>query len=431
MSSEVAIRVEGLGKQYRLGYRQPFRTLRDALTEKVRRSGEQADTQILWALKDVSFEVQKGQALGVIGHNGAGKTTLLKILSRITDPTVGKAVMHGRTGSLLEVGTGFHPELTGRENIFMNGAILGMHKQEIRDKLDQIIDFSGIEQFIDTPVKRYSTGMYVRLAFAVAAHLDTDILFVDEVLSVGDLGFQRRCLGKMQEQTSTEGRTVLFVSHNLGAVKLLTDQCLWMDHGHLKMIGPTEEVFRAYVASHRAGIGSGIVDLSDMSVGRSRDFPHDLTFESLGFRAKDGSFSDTQLEGEPFDIVLTLRANRPVRDVSLTIVTRVYTAEGQLLFPTALGPVDVDLDPGLYETGFRIDPNPLGVAPYNVEIYMFTGSERQGDQGQDLLRNAGTFYIEANPYPREERYVRNERHGLISLDLPWEPIAPARMAEPA
>jgi hypothetical protein len=198
------------------------------------------------------------------------------------------------------------------------------------------------------------------------------------------------------------------------------------------MIGPTEEVFRAYVASHRAGTGNGIIDLSDLSVGRSRtDFPYDLSFESMGFRAKDGSFSETQLEGEPFDIVLTLRANRPVRDLSLTIVTRIYTAEGQLLFPTALGPVDVDLEPGVYETGFRIDPNPLGVAPYNVEIYMFTGSERQGDQGQDLLRNAGTFYVEGNPFPQEERYVRTERQGLISLDLPWEPLAPARTAEPA
>jgi lipopolysaccharide transport system ATP-binding protein len=427
MSSEIAISVQELGKRYRLGYRQPFRTLRDALTERLRGgAGPQVDAQTLWALRDVSFDVPKGQALGIIGHNGAGKTTLLKILSRITDPTLGQAVMHGRTGSLLEVGTGFHPELTGRENIFMNGAILGMRRKEIEAKLDDIIEFSGVEQFIETPVKRYSTGMYVRLAFAVAAHLDTDILFVDEVLSVGDLGFQRRCLGKMQEQTSSEGRTVLFVSHNLGAIKLLTDQCLWMDHGQLKMHGPTDEVFRAYVASHRAASGGGVVDLSDVTQNRSRpDFPAEVTFESVGFRNAQGSYTDTQLEGEPFDVVLRLRARKPLREIALSVVTRIFTPEGQLLFPTALGPVDVELEPGLYETSFRVDPNPLGVGAYALELYVYTGSERQGDQGQDLLRNAATFYVETNPLPRDERYIRNQRPGLLSLDLPWTGLAEA------
>jgi hypothetical protein len=227
----------------------------------------------------------------------------------------------------------------------------------------------------------------------------------------------------MQEQTSAEGRTVLFVSHNLGAIKLLTDQCIWMDHGELKRHGPTDEVFRAYVASHRAGTGEGVVDLSDLTQGRERpDFPGDITFESIGFRNPEGAYTDTQLEGEAFDVVLRLRVRKALRDIAVTLYTRIYTAEGQLLFPTALGPVDVELEPGLYETSFRIEPNPLGVGAYAVELFIYTGSERRGDQGQDLLRNAATFHVETNPTPRDERYVANERTGLLSLDLPWSDL---------
>jgi lipopolysaccharide transport system ATP-binding protein len=377
-------------------------------------------------LKDVSFDVPKGQALGVIGHNGAGKTTLLKILSRITDPTQGEAIMHGRTGSLLEVGTGFHPELTGRENIFMNGAILGMRKKEIEGKLDQIIDFSGIEQFIDTPVKRYSTGMYVRLAFAVAAHLDTDILFVDEVLSVGDLAFQRRCLGKMQEQTSAEGRTVLFVSHNLPAVKMLTDQCIWIDHGSLKMQGQTDEVFRAYVASQRLGASDGFKDLSDLGEGRTRtDLAQHVTFDAIGFRDPDGSFAETHFEGDPIDIVLRLRVRRAVRATTLTAQCRVSTAEGLLLFTPTFGPLDGDLEPGVYETAFHLEANPLGAGTYNVELYMTTGSPTTGERAEDQIPLATSFFIETNPSHREGRYLKKSRRGMLYVPGPWTPLAPA------
>ena len=255
--SELAIEVQRLGKRYRLG-RGPqghsrYRTLRDTLTEGVQqifqRNGSAKDEkQEFWALRDVSFEVSQGEVVGIIGRNGAGKSTLLKILSRITEPTTGVAHIKGRVASLLEVGTGFHPELTGRENIYLNGAILGMSRVEIKSKFDEIVAFAAIEQFLDTPVKRYSSGMYVRLAFAVAAHLEPEILVIDEVLAVGDAEFQKKCLGKIHD-VSRGGRTVLFVSHNMGAVSKLCEHALWLDQGKLIIRGTTSEVIGRYLTS--------------------------------------------------------------------------------------------------------------------------------------------------------------------------------------
>ncbi|MCX7886321.1 MAG: ABC transporter ATP-binding protein, partial [Verrucomicrobiae bacterium] len=227
--SDVVIRVERLGKKYRLRHQQPQRytTLRDVLGERARRLFNPAVSRLaqgaedFWALREVSFDVKRGEVVGIIGRNGAGKSTMLKILSRITEPTEGWVGINGRVGSLLEVGTGFHPELTGRENIFLNGVILGMRRAEIRRKFDEIVAFAEIEKFLDTPVKRYSTGMYVRLAFAVAAHLEPEILLVDEVLAVGDAEFQKKCLGKMESVSREEGRTVLFVSHNMAVIQSL------------------------------------------------------------------------------------------------------------------------------------------------------------------------------------------------------------------
>lgn len=234
--TEFAIRVENLSKKYLLGHAQQRNdTLRDALVEGLKRLSSKhrdisAEPDILWALNDISFEVHQGEVVGIIGRNGAGKSTLLKILSRITEPTSGRAVINGRVGSLLEVGTGFHPELTGRENIYLNGAILGMRSREIDRKFDEIVAFAEIEKFLDTPVKRYSSGMYVRLAFAVAAHLETEILLVDEVLAVGDVAFQRKCLGKMGE-VAKFGRTILFVSHNMEALQRLCERGILIDQG--------------------------------------------------------------------------------------------------------------------------------------------------------------------------------------------------------
>jgi homopolymeric O-antigen transport system ATP-binding protein len=252
-----ALAVEGLSKRYRIGELQSaYGTLRDSLSAAARRALRRDHSphyDEIWALRDVSFDVVEGGVLGVIGRNGAGKSTLLKILTRITTPTGGRATIRGRVGSLLEVGTGFHPELTGRENVFLNGALLGMKRREIAKKYSEIVEFAGVEQFIDTPVKRYSSGMSVRLAFAVAAHLEPEILLVDEVLAVGDAEFQRRCLGRMEDM-SDSGRTVLFVSHNMQAVTQLCDRAILLDRGEIVQDGPSNEVVAHYL---QTGHGSG------------------------------------------------------------------------------------------------------------------------------------------------------------------------------
>jgi len=265
--AQAAIRVEGIAKRYRIGRLQDrYRTLRGTLSEGWRRltRGFRAEArsapEFIWALQDVSFEVQPGEVLGLIGPNGAGKTTLLKILSRITYPTRGWAEIRGRVGSLLEVGTGFHPELTGRENIYLSGAILGMRRREIDRKFDDIVAFSELERFIDTPVKRYSSGMYVRLAFAVAAHLDTEILLVDEVLAVGDAAFQRKCTGKMSE-VAGGGRTVLFVSHNMTAVEALCPRVILLEGGRVTADGTAEEVIARYLLGQESAAGE--IDLRE------------------------------------------------------------------------------------------------------------------------------------------------------------------------
>lgn len=258
MAPGTAIRVEGLGKRFRIGrVADRHSTLRDLLSHRARaglsvlRRGPGATTEpdYVWALDDVTFDVPRGQAVGIIGANGAGKSTLLKILSRITEPTTGEVRIQGRVGSLLEVGTGFHSELTGRENVFLSGAILGMRRTEIARKFDAIIDFAEIDRFIDTPVKHYSTGMYLRLAFSVAAHLEPDVLIVDEVLAVGDADFQRKCLGKMEDVTRRDGRTIFFVSHNMAAIQRLCDRCLLLRRGNLVADGQPQEVVPAYLAS--------------------------------------------------------------------------------------------------------------------------------------------------------------------------------------
>ncbi len=261
--NQPVIQVKNLGKKYLLRHLQTgrnYRALRDVIAGKARSmvkfrgAASQPATEEFWALKDVSFSVNQGDAVGIIGRNGAGKSTLLKLLSRITEPTAGSIRLRGRVASLLEVGTGFHPELTGRENIFLNGAILGMSRVEIKRKFDEIVAFAEVEKFLDTPVKHYSSGMYVRLAFAVAAHLEPEILIVDEVLAVGDAEFQKKCLGKMQDVSTSEGRTVLFVSHNMSAISELTKRCVYLEKGLVKADGSTAAVVQQYLAfAHALG----------------------------------------------------------------------------------------------------------------------------------------------------------------------------------
>lgn len=275
MSSNAVI-VEGLAKRYQIGAIQTdYTTLRDRLAGALRRV-RRAETREIWALHDVNLEIPRGEALGLIGHNGAGKSTLLKILSRITEPTRGRAILHGRVASLLEVGTGFHPELTGRENIFLNGAILGMSRAETRRNFDAIVEFAEVSKFLETPVKHYSSGMYVRLAFAVAAHLTPEILLVDEVLAVGDIEFQRRCLGRMNE-VARSGRTVVFVSHNLDSIERLCTRAVLLQEGTVAKSGPAHEVIAHYVSHRSTGAATDLRNFPDREgTGRARIVGLDL-----------------------------------------------------------------------------------------------------------------------------------------------------------
>ena len=286
-----AVAVDHLSKRYSLGSGGGYRRLTEVLADRMRPGGR-SDGKELWALRDVSFDVDEGEVVGIIGRNGAGKSTLLKVLSRITEPTSGRAVLHGRVGALLEVGTGFHPELTGRENIFLNGAVLGMRKAEITRRFDEIVAFAEIDRFLDTPVKRYSSGMYVRLAFAVAAHLEPEILVVDEVLAVGDAAFQRKCLGKMGE-VAQSGRTVLFVSHNMAAVRALCSRGVLIDQGMVQRDGGVDEAISDYLAAAQGLTevdlrdrtdrqGTGTVRLTSLEVGTASTVGTGLVFGQPG-----------------------------------------------------------------------------------------------------------------------------------------------------
>ena len=312
-----AIQVEGIGKRYRLGERERYLALRDVLSRAVRapfswRGGANGNGRAhIWALRDVSFAVGEGETIGIIGRNGAGKSTLLKILAGITLPTEGSAEVHGRVGSLLEVGTGFHPELTGGENIYFSGSILGMKRREIDRKFDEIVAFSGVETFLETPLKHYSSGMQLRLAFSVAAHLEPEVLLVDEVLAVGDLEFQKKCMGKMEEVTRG-GRTVLFVSHNMGAIRRICTRGLWLDGGTIRLMGTAGECVDAYTASAEAAAGAatGLFDMvprtDRVGTGRSK-------FRTIRMKDLSGCDRGAFEFGEPFQVELELDCHADVR----------------------------------------------------------------------------------------------------------------------
>lgn len=324
-----AISCEGLSKKYAIGRRERYRALRDVIAEAATRpfrAARKEKADLIWALRDVSFDVDHGKAVGIIGRNGAGKSTLLKILSRITKPTQGSVRVRGRVGSLLEVGTGFHPELTGRENIFLNGAIIGMRKAEIVRKFDEIVAFAEVEKFLDTPVKRYSSGMYVRLAFAVAAHLETEILVIDEVLAVGDVAFQRKCLGKMND-LSHSGRTVLFVSHNMQAVRNLCSEAIWLDQGKVRAVGSSANVIEKYLDV--ASRNESREDLNAALAAMPSDPVFRMNHVSL---EQDGVAAATVLSGKPLDLVLgyTLFRDTP----GFHICVRVFDVEGTMLLET-------------------------------------------------------------------------------------------------
>jgi lipopolysaccharide transport system ATP-binding protein len=355
----IAIHAEGIGKRYRLGQRQSYGALRDVIASAAampwrairRRQVEDtavAEADILWALQDVSFDVADGAVVGVVGRNGSGKSTLLKILSRITEPTTGRARVRGRVGSLLEVGTGFHPELSGRENVFVNGAILGMSRREISRKFDEIVAFSGVERFIDTPVKHYSSGMQMRLAFAVAAHLEPHILLVDEVLAVGDAEFQRRCLGKMKD-VSRQGRTVLLVSHQMGQIRRLCEKVLWLDRGRVKAYGAAAPTIRAYE--------SASMSLSDDVSGR-----HCFGGWTLG----DGTHVLTDT-GKPFVIRIHLGLTRPVTNGHFGM--NLVDDDDRLVAGWAFEPLDLPAGATVLE--LSLPQLPLRPAVYGLSFALF------------------------------------------------------------
>jgi lipopolysaccharide transport system ATP-binding protein len=335
-----AISVKNLGKQYQIGAAETkfrYNMLRDVLMDTVYapvrlakaligRSDRRSNKNFVWALKDVSFDVDEGKVLGIVGRNGAGKSTLLKILSRVTEPTTGTVSVRGRVGSLLEVGTGFHPELSGRENIYMNGAILGMRRTEIDKKFDEMVDFSEVGQFIDTPVKRYSSGMYLRLAFAVAAHLEPEILVVDEVLAVGDAEFQRKCLGKMSD-VAQQGRTVLFVSHNMSAILRLTQEAIVLKKGQLIKRAPTAEAVDFYLSSGQAESGQHVWEADDVPAASA-------PFRPISLRLKDrgGKVIDTVRSTEPVTVEWEYQLDAPV--TGLRAGMYLSTMRGEYIFTT-------------------------------------------------------------------------------------------------
>ncbi|MDO8502342.1 MAG: ABC transporter ATP-binding protein [Gemmatimonadaceae bacterium] len=385
--SQTAIKVEGLAKSYRIARalgRQPYRTLQEeviALPKNLwKRALGRSDTmETFWALDDVSFEVMEGEVVGIIGRNGAGKSTLLKILSRITEPTRGRAEIYGRVGALLEVGTGFHPELTGRENIFLSGAILGMRKSEIARQFDAIVDFAGVEQFIDTPTKRYSSGMYTRLAFAVAAHLEPEILLVDEVLAVGDAEFQKKCLGKM-EDVAGEGRTVFFVSHNTQAVRQLCTRGILLEHGRVAADGPTDSTLAVYnqrLRELRVDAETGVNN------PENRRGSGAVRFTAVSVEDLDGNERYTFAMGDTVRFRLTFTVHAPMRGLAIFVGIRSgmsrelvtsarHVVTGALVSPGTTSTVVVDL-PSVY------------IRPGEYPLYLHVSESLQSPKNYDVL----------------------------------------------
>ncbi len=419
MNKHITIRANQIGKKYRLGEIETHYNLREAITHSFKSPlnlfRPVQPVEEFWALRNVSLEVTQGEAMGIIGGNGAGKSTLLKILSRITTPTEGIIELYGRLGSLLEVGTGFHPDMTGRENIYLNGSILGMKKKEIEQKFDDIVAFSGIEQFLDTPVKRYSSGMYVRLAFAVAAHLEPEILLIDEVLAVGDAAFQKKCLGKMSDVTK-EGRTVLFVSHNMSAIKYLCDSCILLEKGTVVRQGDPGTLIEQYLESIKGkNSGSG----ADTFYAYDKSKPAQIS----RIRLVNSTGIATQVFNilEPFEVRIEYEITEPF--AQLYLICELRTMQGV----DVLMSLDSDWDnfhnkemrdhfpriPGRYQAKVKFPAPLLDVGIYELQIALSTGSVRI-DTRQEIrfeIIDEGSFVSYVRKAPRGE---------IIALPLQWE-----------
>ncbi len=410
-TTDTAIQIDGLSKRYRLGTMSSLdRTFGEMLYGLARKAfprprrgvptGRRDD---FWALREVTFDVSPGEVVGVIGRNGAGKSTLLKILSRITDPTEGRAIIHGRVGSLLEVGTGFHPELSGRENIYLNGAILGMRKGEIDAKFDEIVEFAEMGGFLETPVKRYSSGMRVRLAFAVAAHLEPEILVVDEVLAVGDATFQRKCLGKMGD-VARGGRTVLLVSHNMGAISRICSRAVWLDHGQVKQLGPSSEVVQAYLSEN---VTAGAVAEFEDDSSRSGQITRVEIIDAAGER------SNQLLCDQPFTTRITYRLGQRCERYRAGVVIRL--PDGFEVYATATSDERNELwtdEAGEYTAEVTVPALLLSEGRYMLSAFLGQPPRRNLDHRENVLG----FQLDGS-----HRNLANEKWpGVIGLPLQWD-----------
>ena len=417
--SHPVICVEGLSKKYILGHQQQERypTLRDTLTNtgkkllssfgNSRSKLQNSAQEEFWALRDVSFEIKQGDRVGIIGRNGAGKSTLLKILSRITEPTKGRIRIQGRIASLLEVGTGFHPELTGRENIYLNGAILGMSKVEIKRKFDEIVAFAEIEKFLDTPVKRYSSGMYVRLAFAVAAHLEPEILIVDEVLAVGDAAFQKKCIGRMGE-VSREGRTVLFVSHNIASMRSLCSRSILLERGNIIQHGTFEEGLKKYLAS------DDCIDGYWQRAGHANPETK-ISFREISIKNKEEEQTGLVSSTEPFYIDTLMEAYESMPNVQIHI--RITNQEGIPIFTTASTDADSRkkrIEKGTYHYRVKIPASFLYPGTYSVQVAVMIPKTKL----LDIVDNLLSFSIEDTG--NHATILKDGRLGVVNPILKWQ-----------
>lgn len=418
--SNIAIRLEHISKQYRLGNsRSRYQTLRETIVNSVsnvvRKKQMDGDTGKIWALKDVSFNVESGQILGIIGRNGAGKTTLLKVISNITKPTTGKAIIYGRVGTLLEVGTGFHPELTGRENIYLYGAILGMRRTEINQRFNDIVEFSGVGEYLDTPMKFYSSGMFVRLAFAVAAHLETEILLVDEVLAVGDAEFQKRSMGKMRDITQS-GRTVLFVSHNMNAIQQLCNRCIYLDRGVLVMDSmDVQAVIRNYMLStlgenHRA---EWLNELDNLDFNCFKPLRMSLTYGN-------GELVSGLIRNDA-EVYIEIEVNIKKLDPALTIGYAIFNEDGLCIYwsyHTDTKPEEwPKLSNGHYLLRSRIPPRTLNEGIYRIELI---ASLHFREWLLEPAKNAPSIYLRIQGGLSDSPLWMMKRPGIIAPVIQWE-----------
>jgi lipopolysaccharide transport system ATP-binding protein len=417
--SDVAIRVESLGKKYRIRHqrRERYVALRDVLADKARgllrrrANGGPPAVEDFWALKDVSFEVRHGEVIGIIGRNGAGKSTLLKVISRITEPNEGRIRLVGRVASMLEVGTGFHPELTGRENIFLNGAILGMRHAEIRRRFDEIVAFADVENFLDTPVKRFSSGMYLRLAFAVAAHLETENLIVDEVLAVGDAEFQRKCLGKMLE-VAGGGRTVLFVSHNMGAIRRVTKRCILLERGRMKLDAPTPEVIDSFLSAASEDFPGGVFVRGAPQPANCPFYVQRVTTRG---KSDDNPAYHFDCDDAVFiDINYAMTRKIPGMYAYLAVHrldgTMVYEGDSTDAPGNPLGTADI----GRGVLTIEIPPRTLGAGTYQIYLGIASDIDSAGPR-IDVPGICGEFHLD-DPATR----LGNRRAGYLSTRLIWQ-----------